>query len=154
MALKPCDNCGKEVKQRYASRWRAEFWLCDECKLTEKEPPDVKELQKKYDNIMVTTTYAVEGKKIIKYIDVISAEIIEGLSLFKDFSSGIADIFGGSASGYEKALDKMKSVAFNKLKKKAYDLGANAIIGIDLDYGDLRGSMLMLVVNGTAVIVE
>jgi len=117
MALKPCDNCGKEVKQRYASRWRAEFWLCDECKLTEKEPPDVKELQKKYDNIMVTTTYAVEGKKIIKYIDVISAEIIEGLSLFKDFSSGIADIFGGSASGYEKALDKMKSVAFNKKLK-------------------------------------
>jgi len=154
MSLKSCQNCGKEVKQRYASKYIADYWLCEECRDNETEPPHLKEMEEKISKIIITTSYSIEGKRIIRYIDVISAEIIEGLSIFKDFGVGIADIFGGSASGYEKTLDKMKNIAFNKLKIKAYDLGANAIVGIDLDYGDLRGTMLMLVVNGTAVIVE
>ena len=154
MALKPCENCGKEVKQRYASKYQSEHWLCSECKETETEPPDLKEIKKKVSEILITTTNTVEGKTIVKYINVISAEVIEGLSLFKDFGAGVADLFGGSAVSYQKALDKMKDLALLKLKEKAFNLGANAVVGIDLDYGDLRGSMLMLVVNGTAVVAE
>jgi uncharacterized protein YbjQ (UPF0145 family) len=154
MALKPCQNCGKEVKQRYSSKYKDNFWLCEECRDTEETPPELKVLAKKFEELIVTTSFNVEGKKVIKYIDIISAEVIEGLSILKDIGAGLADVFGGSASSYEKALDSMKSKAIYKLKEKAYNLGANAVIGVDLDYGDLRGSMLMLVVNGTAVLVE
>ena len=72
----------------------------------------------------------------------------------KDFGAGISDVFGGSATGYQKALDQMKETALKRLREKAHKLGANAIVGIDLDYGELRGTMLMLVANGTAVKVE
>jgi len=154
MSTKPCESCGKEVKQRYTSKYKPNHWLCFECKEEEKEPLDMIEMKDELRNIIVTTTHTIYGKKIVQYLDVISVELIEGLSVFKDFGAGIADVFGGSASGYQKTLNKMKEAAFIKLKEKAHILGANAIIGIDLDYGDLRGSMLMLVVNGTAVIAE
>jgi len=154
MATKPCENCGKQVQQRYASKYIPDHWLCSECKEKEKVPPDVKEIESALSNIIITTTPTIDGKKIVKYIDVISAELIEGIGILKDFGAGFADVFGGSAKGYQKTLDKMKEMALKSLKLKAYKLGANAIIGIDLDYGDLRGSMLMLVINGTAVIVE
>jgi len=157
MLTNPCQSCGKEVKQRYVSKYYENRWICSECRDDEK--PDADDLEtiqfeKELKEIIVTTTNTIEGKRIVQYLDVISVELIEGLSVFKDFGAGIADIFGGSATGYQKALNKMKEAAFIKLKEKAVNLGANAIIGIDLDYGDLRGSMLMLAVNGTAVIAE
>ncbi len=154
MALKPCENCGEEVKQRYASKYQSDYWLCSDCKETEKEPPSLREMETKLKELIITTTNTIEGKRIVKYVDVISAEIIEGLSILKDIGAGLSDVFGGSASSYQKALDNMKEVAIIKLKEKAANIGANAIIGIDLDYGELKGSMLMLVVNGTAVIAE
>ncbi len=154
MATKPCENCGEEVRQRYASKYISDHWLCSECKENEVEPTEFKEMEKKLDEIIVTTTHTIQGKRIVKYIDIISAEIISGINILKDIGATFTDIFGGSARSYQNELDKMKDIAFLKLKEKAYDLGANAIIGIDLDYGELRGSMLMLVVNGTAVIAE
>jgi len=154
MALKPCQNCGEEVSQRYASKYKSDYWLCSDCREFEKEPPRLKEMEQQLNELIITTTNTIEGKEIVKYIDVISAEIIEGLSILKDIGAGLADVFGGSASSYQKALDKMKEVAIIKLKEKAFNLGANAIVGIDLDYGELKGSMLMLVVNGTAVVAE
>ena len=157
MALKPCANCSKEVKQRYNSKYYENRWICSECRDDEKPDADDLEtiqLEKALKEIIVTTTNTIEGKRIVQYVDVISVELIQGLGLFKDIGAGIKDVVGGSASGYQKALNNMKESAFKKLKEKAVDLGANAIIGIDLDYGDLRGSMLMLSVNGTAVVAE
>lgn len=154
MATKPCENCGKEVKQRYASKYETNRWLCFECKEEEIEPEYLISLKEELNNIILTTTSGIYGKKVVQYLEIISAEVIEGLSLFQDFGAGISDVFGGTATGYRKALSRMKTEAFNIIRKKAHELGANAVIGIDLDYGDLKGSMLMLVVNGTAVIIE
>lgn len=156
MATKQCMNCGKQVKQRYTSKYISNHWICSDCKENEVEiiSPEVKELEHALSDMTITTTVTIDGKRIVKYIDVISAEVIEGVGMLKDIGAGMADVFGGSARGYQKELGKMKEMAFESLKRKAYNLGANAIIGIDLDYGELRGSMLMLVVNGTAVIVE
>ena len=123
MSTKSCESCGKEVNQRYASKYKQNHWLCKECKEEEKEPLDLIELKKELSNIIVTTTHTIYGKTIVKYLDVISVELIEGLSVFKDFRAGIADVFGGSASGYQKTLNKMKEAAFIKLKEKAHNLG-------------------------------
>ncbi len=150
MSLKPCENCGKQIPQRYASKYKPNHWFCPECRDAEAEPTSLKEVK----NIVITTTHTIEGKKIVQYLDVISVESIQGMGMFKDFGAGLADVFGGAASGYQKALDQMKEVALKRLREKAHDLGANAVIGVDLDYGELRGTMLMLVANGTAVRVE
>lgn len=154
MANKPCEICGKLVSQRYASKYIPEQWICIECRDTETPPVELQGLEKELNKIIITTTYAIEGKKIIHYLDVISAEVIQGINILSDFGASVADIFGGSAKGYQKALDQMKIAAFRILREKAHKLGANAVVGVDLDYGDLRGTMLMLVVNGTAVKVE
>ncbi|MCU0406887.1 MAG: YbjQ family protein [Ignavibacteriaceae bacterium] len=154
MANKPCESCGKLVSQRYASNYIPDKWICSECRENEKPPADVQGLEKELIDIIITTTYAIEGRKVVKYLDVISAEVIQGINIFSDFGASVADVFGGSAKGYQKALDQMKKDAFKIIRKKAYNLGANAVVGVDLDYGDLRGTMLMLVVNGTAVKVE
>lgn len=154
MANKPCENCGTLVSQRYASKYIPDKWICAECRDSETAPADLQRKLKELNDIIITTTYAVEGRKVIQYLEVISAEVIEGINIFSDIGAGVADIFGGSSKGYQKALDRMKTTAFSILRGKAYELGANAVIGVDLDYGDLRGTMLMLVVNGTAVKVE
>lgn len=154
MANKHCESCGKLVSQRYASKYIPDKWICGECREDEKLPADIQGLEKELSEIIITTTYAIEARKVVQYLDVISAEVIEGINIFSDFGAGVADIFGGSATGYQKALDRMKNAAFRIIREKAHKLGANAIIGVDLDYGDLRGTMLMLVVNGTAVKVE
>jgi uncharacterized protein YbjQ (UPF0145 family) len=154
MANKPCENCGKLVSQRYASKYVIDKWVCSECGESETPPAELQGKLKELSEIIITTTYDVEGRKVIQYLDVISAEVIEGINIFSDIGAGVADIFGGSSKGYQKALDRMKTTAFNILREKAHKLGANAVVGVDLDYGDLRGTMLMLVVNGTAVKVE
>jgi len=157
MRKKECEECGKEVEQRYASKYWADHWLCKEC-LTNEEPDEEdledSRLDKELKEIIVTTTPTIQGKKIVNYLDVISAELVEGLGIFKDAGAGLRDAFGGKAKGYQKSLSEMKEEAFIQLRLKAHELGANAITGITLDYGDLRGSMLMLVVNGTAVVTE
>ena len=150
MSLKPCENCGKEVPQRYTSKYTPNHWLCQDCRDKETDPKFSEALA----NLIVTTTPTVEGKKIVQYIDIIIVESIQGVGMFKDFGAGFVDAFGGAATGYQKALDQMKEVALKRLREKAHNLGANAVVGVDLDYGELRGTMLMLVVNGTAVKVE
>lgn len=150
MSTKPCMKCGTQVKQRRASKFKPDFWLCDECLATEVSP----ETDPRYRNFIVTTSHTIEGQRIVRYLDVISAQSVKGLGLFKDFGAGISDITGGSAKGYERELDAMRKETLTKLKDRALAMGATAVISVDLDYGDLKGSMLMLVANGTAVIAE
>ena len=66
MALKPCENCGEEVKQRYASKYITNLWLCSNCREVEKEPTHLKDLEEKLHNIIITTTHTIDGKKIVK----------------------------------------------------------------------------------------
>ena len=103
--------------------------------------------------MIMTTNNNLEGKVINQYLGIITGEAILGANIFKDFFAGIRDIVGGRSASYEKELKEARRIAFSELEEKAFQLGANAIIGIDVDYetiGD-TGSMLMVSVTGTAV---
>ena len=104
--------------------------------------------------LLVSTTPTVEGKKIVKYLGIVSGEAIMGANLFKDLFASIKDVIGGRASAYEKELRKAKEIAMNEMIEEAKKLGANAILSIDLDYETIGQGMLMVTVSGTAVVIE
>lgn len=106
--------------------------------------------------MIMTTTNQVEGKKVKKYLGIVTGEAIMGANLFKDLFAGIRDIVGGRAAAYEKELQKARNIAFTELEEKASFVGANAVVGIDIDYETVgaNGSMLMVTISGTAVLVD
>jgi uncharacterized protein YbjQ (UPF0145 family) len=106
--------------------------------------------------MLLTTTNNVEGRKVKQYIGIVTGEVILGANLFKDFFASIRDIVGGRSGSYERVLKEAKDNALQELTEKARAVGANAIIGVDLDYETLgaNGSMLMVSASGTAVILE
>ncbi len=105
--------------------------------------------------MLLTTTSVLEGMRITRYIGIVTGETIIGANIVRDFMAGITDIIGGRASAYEKSLVEAKQIALNEMIEDARVKGANAIIGIDLDYETVgQGSMLMVSVSGTAVMVE
>ncbi|MGH9856235.1 MAG: heavy metal-binding domain-containing protein [Acidobacteriota bacterium] len=100
----------------------------------------------------LTTTPAIEGKSIKQYHGVVTGEAILGANVFRDFFAGVRDIVGGRSAAYEKELAKAREIAFAELTETAQQMGANAVIGIDIDYETVgTGSMLMVTVSGTAV---
>ncbi|MFB2118419.1 heavy metal-binding domain-containing protein [Parapedobacter sp. 2B3] len=106
--------------------------------------------------MLVTTTPQVEGQKIVKYIGLVSGETIIGANFIKDFFAGIRDIVGGRSGSYEKVLREAKETAVYEMQQYAASVGANAVVGVDLDYETLGsgGSMLMVTASGTAVVLE
>jgi uncharacterized protein YbjQ (UPF0145 family) len=106
--------------------------------------------------MLVTTTTAIEGKKIVKYLGLVSGEAILGANIFKDIFASIRDIVGGRSSAYEKELRQAKDIAIAEMLDQAKTLGGNAVIAVDLDYETIGqgGSMLMVSACGTAVQIE
>ncbi|MAT58301.1 MAG: hypothetical protein CMF23_10055 [Ignavibacteriae bacterium] len=106
--------------------------------------------------MLVTTTNSLEGKRIVKYLGLVTGEAIMGANLFKDFFAGIRDIVGGRSSAYEKELRQAKEIALREMQEQASILGGNAVIAVDLDYETIGqgGSMLMVTASGTAVVIE
>lgn len=105
--------------------------------------------------MITTTTPSIEGKKIINYLGIVTGEAILGANIFRDIFAGIRDIVGGRSAAYEKELEQARLIAIKELIEKAEQLGADAIVGIDLDYETVgQGSMLMVSVSGTAVKTE
>ncbi len=107
-------------------------------------------------SMLITTTNTVEGKRIVKYIGLVTGETIIGANIFKDIFAGLRDIVGGRSGSYEQVLREGKNTAVNEMQQYAAAMGANAIIGVDLDYETVGsgGSMLMVTASGTAVILE
>ncbi|MFS1703372.1 heavy metal-binding domain-containing protein [Aestuariibacter sp. GS-14] len=106
--------------------------------------------------MILTTTPAIEGKTIKQYHGIVIGEAIMGANIFKDLFASIRDIVGGRAGAYEDELTKARQIAFRELEQEARNMGANAVVGIDLDYevlGD-KNSMLMVSISGTAVTAE
>ena len=103
--------------------------------------------------IIVTTTPGVEGRPIRDYLGIVTGEVIVGANIFKDIFAGIRDIVGGRAGAYESTVRDARNQAFDELRAEAGRLGANAVVGIDIDYEVVGqgGSMLMVSVSGTAV---
>ena len=108
--------------------------------------------------MLVSTTPQLEGKKIVKYLGLVSGEAILGANIFKDFFAGIRDIVGGRSAAYENELRKAKTIAIEEMTEQAKALGANAILGVDLDYETIGigkgGNMLMVSASGTAVVYK
>lgn len=104
--------------------------------------------------MLTVTTDRIEGRRIVEYLGIVSGDAIVGANMFRDFFAGIRDIVGGRAGGYEKALRGAKEAALEDLAEEARALGANAVVGIDLDYETVGESMLMVSANGTAVRLE
>jgi len=104
--------------------------------------------------MVITTTPSVEGRPIRDYLGIVTGEAILGANLFKDFGASIRDVVGGRSAGYEKDLKKARETALAEMQEVAEALGANAIVGVDIDYETLKGSMLMVTASGTAVKVD
>jgi uncharacterized protein YbjQ (UPF0145 family) len=102
--------------------------------------------------MIVTTTPTVEGRSIAEYRGIVTGEAILGANIFKDLFAGIRDIVGGRSGAYEQELAKARQIALEEMVAAATGLGADAIVGIDLDYETVgQGSMLMVTASGTAV---
>jgi uncharacterized protein YbjQ (UPF0145 family) len=107
-------------------------------------------------DLIVTTTPNLEGKRIVRYFGIVSGEAIIGANLFRDLFAGIRDIVGGRSGSYEEVLREAKQNALEEMEENARRLGANAVVAVDLDYETVgnNGSMLMVTASGTAVLTE
>lgn len=106
--------------------------------------------------MILTTTPSVQGHNIIEYKEIVFGEVITGANFMKDFGAGLRDFFGGRAQGYEKELISAREDAIREMENRANKIGANAIVGVHFDYeflGD-TGSMMMVTVTGTAVVID
>ncbi|MBK7143220.1 MAG: heavy metal-binding domain-containing protein [bacterium] len=105
--------------------------------------------------MLITTTNTLEGRKIVKYLGLVTGEAILGANIFKDIFANITDIVGGRSGAYERELQKAKTIALQEMQAQAEQMGGNAVIAVDLDYETVgSGSMLMVSAAGTAVVVE
>jgi uncharacterized protein YbjQ (UPF0145 family) len=108
--------------------------------------------------MLVVTTPTLEGRRITRYLGLVSGEAILGANIFKDLFAGIRDIVGGRSAAYEQELRKAKQIAIDEMTQQARDLGANAVVSVDLDYETIQvgqgGGMLMVSASGTAVLIS
>jgi uncharacterized protein YbjQ (UPF0145 family) len=106
--------------------------------------------------MLVTTTNTVEGRRVVEYMGLVAGEAILGANLFRDLFASIRDVVGGRSGACEQVLQDARETAISDLTAKAARMGANAVIGVDIDYETIgsNGSMLMVSVSGTAVRIE
>lgn len=101
--------------------------------------------------MILSTTPTIEGKKIVEYAGIVTGEAIMGANIVRDIFASITDIVGGRSGAYESKLKDARDIAFEEMTARANQLGANAVVGIDIDYEVIREGMLMVAVSGTAV---
>lgn len=106
--------------------------------------------------MIITTTPTIDGKRIVDYKGIVFGEVISGVNFIKDFAAGLTNFFGGRSSSYEGELIEAREQALAEMQKRAEMLGANAVVGVDMDYEVLGqgGNMLMVTASGTAVRIE
>ena len=106
--------------------------------------------------MIITTTTSVEGKKIVEYKGIVFGEVISGVNFIKDIAASFSNFFGGRSGSYEDELIQARTNALREMEQRAYAMGANAVVGVDIDYEVLGADngMLMVTASGTAVVVE
>jgi uncharacterized protein YbjQ (UPF0145 family) len=108
--------------------------------------------------MIIVTTPTMDGHRITKYLGLVTGDAILGANIFRDLFAGIRDIVGGRSAAYEKELGQAKRIALVEMMDEATELGANAVVGVDLDYETIEmgsgGGMLMVSATGTAVVIE
>ena len=105
---------------------------------------------------MSVTTPTIEGKRIVEYKGIVFGEVVAGVDFVRDFAAGLTNFFGGRSNSYEDELQQARDTAIIEMEQRAIDRGANAVVGVDVDYEVLgaNNAMLMVSVSGTAVVVE
>ena len=108
------------------------------------------------ENMIISTTPTLEGKKIIEYKGIVFGEIVSGVDFIKDFAAGLTNFFGGRSNSYEGELIQARQNAIDEMQHRARQMGANAVVGVDIDYEILGtgNNMMMVIASGTAVVVE
>ncbi|OOR19789.1 heavy metal-binding domain-containing protein [Bacillus cereus] len=101
--------------------------------------------------MIITTTNTIQDKEIIEYIDIVNGEAIMGANIVRDIFASVRDVVGGRSGAYESKLKEARDIAMEEMKQLATQKGANAIVGIDVDYEVIRDGMLMVAISGTAV---
>ena len=106
--------------------------------------------------MIITTTPSVEGKNIVDYKEIVFGEVISGVNFVRDFAAGLSNFFGGRSGAYEEELINARAQALHEMGQRAASMGANAVVGVDIDYEVLGtdNGMLMVTVSGTAVVVQ
>ncbi|HIS50135.1 MAG TPA: putative heavy metal-binding protein [Candidatus Gallacutalibacter pullistercoris] len=106
--------------------------------------------------MIVTTTQSIEGRQIMEYRGIVFGEVITGINVLKDFAAGARNFFGGRSAAYEEELISARQQALDELEQRAAEAGANAVVGVDIDYEVLgaNNGMLMVTASGTAVVFE
>jgi len=157
---KTCAECGRKLNWLNDSGNR-EVVQCFDCnhenELKSRRSMKLEVVQRDAEIDAITlTTETAPNLKIMKRIEIVTAECAFGMNAFKDLFAGVRNIVGGRSEAVQKTMRDSRRVALYELKKEAYEVGANAVVGVDLDYVELSssGSMVMLVASGTAVIVE
>lgn len=104
--------------------------------------------------MIVTTTPSVEGRKIVEYKGIVFGEVVSGVNFIRDFAAGLTNFFGGRSGSYEEELMQARHEALREMESRAAAMGANAVVGVDVDYEVLgQGNMLMVTASGTAVVI-
>ncbi|WP_442970578.1 YbjQ family protein [Roseovarius sp. D22-M7] len=157
-----CTECGRKLHLFEAGSGG----LCTQCargferrrELIEAEEvlEQARQREAEAEAIMLTTETYPQGLNIIERVEIVTAECAFGMNIFKDLFSGVRDIVGGRSEAVQKTLRDTRRTALLELKKEAYEVGANAVIAVDLDYVELSasGNMVLLVASGTAVRIE
>ena len=155
-----CSSCGAAKNPRLLVND-----MCLNCRETSGDETAISSVQTVYGqhaqnerqikSIMLTTETA-PNLNITKRIEIVTAECAFGMNMFKDLFAGVRNIVGGRSEAVQKTMRDARRTALYELKKEAYEVGANAVVGVDLDYVELSnaGSMVMLVASGTAVVIE
>lgn len=106
--------------------------------------------------MIITTTPSVEGRNIVDYKGIVFGEVISGVNFVRDFAAGLSNFFGGRSGAYEEELINARAQALHEMEQRAASLGANAVVGVDIDYEVLGtdNGMLMVTASGTAVVIQ
>lgn len=154
-----CARCGarKTFGDALVSDLGATVFICQSCKDREAEAGRLVEQQRVHAleqaaaKVIVTTTPRVDGTVVTKYLGIESVEYVIGTGIFSEVSSGFADMIGARSGAFEKKLQVAKQTAMAVLKYRAAEKGADAVIGVDLDYAEFSGNRVALIINGTMV---
>jgi len=151
MAKEICSDCGKERKPRDKpyTKLKVGGSVCEEC-ANIRRAENIRNLE----NVILTTTNNVDGYRVVEYIGIGSVEVVIGTGIISEFGASVANVFGGRATEFEIKLNKGKEASLLKLKYAAFEVGGNAVIGIDLDYTEFKSNTIGIVASGTIVKIE
>ena len=142
-----CEKCGETIEDSFDSCWKCANGGVEVV-------PDDETNGRAVSGVALATTPTLPGARLVRSLGVVCGETILGANVVSDMIAGITDIVGGRSGTYESKLRKARTIALNEMAQEAQGRGANAVVGVDVDYETLRGSMLIVCASGTAVVAE